>query len=301
MQRYRCTKCGKTFSEEQPLAGTRIEQSKAVQIVHLLCEGVGVRACARLADVDQSTVLNVLATAGEHCERLLDSKIRNVNAEQVAVDELWSFVHCKEANRKEFRNDHGDQYVFLAIDKDSKLILSHIAGKRTHENTFWFMRDLQGRVQNRFQLSSDSWHGYTGKGSTLGAVEKVFGEDGIDYGTERKMYGRNLSDKRAYSPRLLIGISRTTRLGCPDRREINTSHCERLNLSARIFNRRFTRLTLGYSKTIENHRAALALFVAHYNFCRIHSAHGKDKKTPAQAAGLTDRVWTVEELLGATN
>jgi hypothetical protein len=242
-----------------------------------------------------------LATAGEHCARLLDSKIRDVNAEQVAIDELWSFVHCKEANREPFKDGHGDQYVFLAIDKASKLVLSHLVGRRTNENCYWFIRDIQGRIPNRFQLSSDSWGGYTGKGDQLGAVEKVFGENGVDYGTERKMYGRNLSDQRTYSPPLMIGISRRARLGCPDRSEINTSHAERLNLSARLFNRRFTRLSLGYSKTIESHRHALALFVAHYNFCRIHSAHnkpGEEMKTPAQAAKLADRPWTIEELLG---
>lgn len=293
MQRYRCTRCGKTFSEEQPLEGVRIEQSKAAQIVHLLCEGVGVRAGSRLANVDQSTVLNVLAAAGEHCARLLDSKIVNVNAEQVAIDELWSFVYCKQANAEPF-TEHGDQYIFLAIDKRSKLILSHLVGKRTNEICYWFMRDLQLRIPNRFQLSSDSWGGYTGKGNQLGAVEKVFGEDGIDYGTERKMYGQNLAVQRAYSPPVLLGITRRARLGCPDRSEINTSHAERLNLSARIFNRRFTRLTIGYSKTISNHRHALALFVAHYNFCRVHSAI---KQTPAQAAGLTDHAWSIGELL----
>jgi len=143
VQRYRCTKCGKTFHQDQVLEGVRIEKSKAVQIVHLLCEGVGVRAAARLADVDQSTVLNFLSTAGEHCAKLLDAKVRNVNAEQVAIDELYSFVFCKEANREEFQDGHGDQYVFLAIDKTSKLILSHLAGKRTNENCYWFIRDFR--------------------------------------------------------------------------------------------------------------------------------------------------------------
>jgi IS1 family transposase len=276
------------------LEGVRIDQSKAANVVHLLCEGVGIRAAARLARVDQSTVLNILETAGQQCDRLLDAKIQNVNAEQVAVDELWSFVYCKQANAEPF-TDHGDQYVFLAIDKASKLILSHLVGKRTNENCYWFIRDIQGRIPHRFQLSSDSWGGYTGKGEQPGAVEKVFGEDGVDYGTERKMYRSTLSIG-GYSPPALLGISRRARLGDPDRRFINTSHAERLNLSARIFNRRFTRLTIGYSKTIENHRHALALFVAHYNFCRKHSAHGT---TPAQAAQLTDHPWTIEQLLQA--
>src|SRR5262249_29628789 len=152
-------------------------------------------------------------------------------------------------------------------------------------------RDIQGRIPHRFQLNSDSWGGYTGKGSKLGAVEKVFGEDGIDYGTERKMYGNTSSIQNPYSPPLLLGITRRARLGDPDLNEVNTSHAERLNLTARTFTRRFTRLTIGYSKTIQNHRHALALFVAHYNFCRTHSAI---KSTPAQAAGLTNHPWTIE-------
>lgn len=266
---------------------------KAAQVVHLLCEGVGIRAAGRLSGLDEHTVLNILESAGQHCADLLDRKVRDVKAEFVEVDELWSFIHCKQANAKEF-TDQGDQYTFLATDSITKLIISHVVGKRTHENTYWFMRDLHGRIAGRCQLTSDGFDGYTGKGEKDGAVKKVF-DDNIDYATEVKLYGHNAEGQRRYSAPPLTGIRRRRRIGSPDRRMVTTSHAERCNLSVRLFNRRFTRLTLGYSKTLDNHRHAVALFVAHFNFCREHST--LEGLTPAMAAGLTDHVWTVKELL----
>jgi IS1 family transposase len=275
------------------LDGTRVDFDKAAQVVHLLCEGVGVRAAGRLANLDEHTVLNILKSAGQHCPDLLDRKVQNVKAEYVEVDELWSFIRCKNANAREFTDD-GDQYTFLATDSITKLIITHVVGKRTHENTYWFIRDLEQRVANRFQLTSDGFDGYTGKGGQPGAVKKVFGDE-IDYSTEIKEYGHNAEGQRRYSAPPLIGIRRRRRIGKPDRRMITTSHAERCNLSVRLFNRRFTRLTLGYSKTLDNHRHAVALFIAHFNFCREHSS--LEGLTPACAAGLTDHTWTVKELL----
>lgn len=296
-QRFRCQECGKTKTEmpQGPLDAMRTAPGKAYQVVSLLAEGVGIRASERLTGLNRRTVLAVLQVAGQKCLRLLDYKVQNIAPKFVEVDELWSFCRCKQINARPFSDD-GDQYVFLASDRETKLIISHVVGKRTHENTFWFLRDLRQRTVNRFQLSTDGFDGYTGQGRAPGQVARVFG-NAIDFGTEIKSYGHDPEGQRRYSAPPLTGIRRRCRLGNPNPRMVTTSHAERANLSVRLFNRRFTRLTLGYSKKIENHRHAVALFVAHFNFCRVHSSI---KATPAMAAGLADHVWTVEELLKGT-
>lgn len=297
VQRYCCKRCNKTFSEQQPLDGVRIETDKAAQVVQMLCEGVGIRAISRITLLDQKTVLNVLETAGEHCARLLDAKVRNVKPEQVEVDELYSFVYSRPDNTPKDDQERGEFYCYLSLDRASKLIISHHIGKRNGENVREFLRDLKQRIPTRFQLSSDGWTGYTG---IRHGVSAVFG-DTIDYGSEIKEFGNLVQRQsstqptlRRFNPIVCKWVKRTVHIGEPDVKKINTSRVERLNLSVRIFNRRFTRLTIGYSKTLENHKAAAALFAAHYNFCRVHSAH---KQTPAHAAGLTDHAWTVKELL----
>jgi transposase-like protein/IS1 family transposase len=300
VQRFACTRCGKTFSEEQPLAGTRIETAKAAFVCQLLCEGVGIRAISRLTQLPQQTVLNVLQSTGDQCVRLLDAKVRNVQSEQIELDELHSFVRTRPDNTEKDDGQHGAFFMYLALDRDSKLIITHLVAKRDGENAGVFLRDLKGRVTSRFQLSTDGWLGYTG---WKVGVRSVFGDDGIDYGFEIKEFGNvvsRLSTKqpvpRRFNPIVVKWVKRGAVTGSPDLETINTSRVERLNLSVRLFNRRFTRLTLGYSKTLEKHRAAAALFVAYNNFCRKHSAHGK---TPAHEAGITDRTWTVTDLLEA--
>jgi IS1 family transposase len=271
----------------------RIDPQKAFQVVHLLAEGVGIRACERLTGLNRHTVLAILETAGQKCDRLLDAKIRNVRVEQVQVDEIWAFVHCKQARAEAFAHDHGDQFTYLAVERTSKLILSHFVGKRTKENCAIFLGDLQRRTANRFQLSTDGFIGYIGGKVEPGAVEQAFGT-AIDYGTEIKAYDHEVGIQRRYSPPRCTGVKRRARIGQPDEGMITTSHVERTNLSVRIFNRRFTRLTLGFSKKLANHKHAVAIFVAHFNFCRVHSAHGQ---TPAMASGLTDHPWSIPELL----
>lgn len=294
VQRYRCLQCGKTFSETQPLDSVRVDFDKACQVVNLLVEGCGIRAISRLTGLSKPTILHIVETVGEHATKLHDAKIRDVKPRFVQADELWSYNYCKQANVKDLFTDHGDQYTFLATDKESKLIISYFVGRRNHENTDWFARDLRYRTTGRFQLTTDGWNGYTGQGGKRGAISKAFGQD-IDYGTEIKTFGhKNVDGQRQYSPPPLVGVRRRSRIGNPDLKHMRTSHAERCNLSVRLFNRRFTRLTLGYSKKLQNHQHAVALFVAHFNFCRVHSAH---KMTPAQAARLTDHVWTIAELL----
>lgn len=278
----------------------RIEAAQAEQIVSMICEGLGIRSISRLTGVCQETVLRVLATAGEHCARLLDAKVRSVDAKQVECDEIYSFVRTRQDNTPHEDKEHGAFFCYLALDRDSKLIISHLIAKRHRENTTKFIGDLKQRVVSRFQLSTDGYLGYTGQ---RGAIFQTFKHE-IDYGTEIKEFGALVTRAhctmkqpvpRRFNPIVCKWVKRRAHIGNPDLSQINTSRAERLNLSVRLFNRRFTRLTLGYSKTLENHKAAAALFTAFYNFCRVH---GTTKQTPAHAAGLTDHTWTVKELLG---
>jgi transposase-like protein/IS1 family transposase len=292
IQRYRCKQCGKAFSDipERPFDALRLPPDKAAQVVHMLVEGVGVRATARLSGVHRDTVLAVLEVAGQKCARLLDQRVRDVPFQFVQCDELFCFVGCKEKNNTEKRRNIGDQYVYLGVDAASKFIINYAIGKRDGVTTQTYMRDLQKRVKAPFQLTTDGLHYYQQE------VRYTF-LDEIHYAQLVKTYGSpedTLIAERRYSPPECIGIKTKIRCGnpCPD--QISTSYVERTNLSVRLFNRRFTRLTLGYSKKLANLKHSVALLIAHFNFCRKHSAHGQ---TPALAAGLANHVWTIEELL----
>lgn len=270
----------------------RIAPDKVCAVVSMLCEGIGVRATERLTGLNRRTVLGVLEAAGAHCATLLDDKIRNVNVKQVEVDELYSFVNCRPENAEKNDPERGEFYCYLSLERHTKLVLNFRIGKRNGDNCFLLMRDLKQRVANRFQLSTDGYAGYAA-GSCFGAVFDVFKHE-IDYGMEVKQFGPIKEGQRRFNPPVCKWVRRTAKIGEPDLSTINTSRAERMNLSLRLFNRRFTRCTLGYSKTLDNHQHSMALLIAFYNFCRVHSAHGK---TPAQASGLTDHQWTVRELL----
>jgi transposase-like protein/IS1 family transposase len=293
VQRYACKRCGKTFSDVQPLHRLRVEFKQACQVVHLLVEGMGIRAISRFTGLHRDTVLAVLESAGEKCARVLDENVRNVKAEYVAADEMVSFVRTKQYNTDPGDMEHGQFYTYLAVDMFSKLIITSRTDKRTMEATRRFCEDLRERVPNRFQLATDGLPLYKG---TWGAVAHAFGKE-IDYGTEEKVF-RSPRRITPFAPLVLTGIRKRQFIGSPHMPLLTTCHCERTNLSVRLFNRRFTRLTLGYSKKLENLRHAMAMFVAHFNFCRVHSAHGQ---TPAQRAGLTDHAWTIEKLLAVAN
>ncbi|MGO9000776.1 MAG: DDE-type integrase/transposase/recombinase [Limisphaerales bacterium] len=260
-------------------------------MINMLCEGIGIRAVSRLTGLDKKTVLRILESAGEHCAGFLESKVCNVKAAAVEVDEIFCFVGCKQRRNLTNDCDKGDQYLFMAIDADTKLIVNHIIGKRDAGNALALMEDLKRKTNGHFQLTTDAFQPYKN------VVRHTFGNE-IDFAQLLKIYAapnQDLKGERRYSPPECVSTRVIVRSGNPDRNRVSTSYIERTNLSVRLFNRRFTRLTLGYSKKIENLRFSTALFIAHFNFCRIHSAH---KKTPAMAAGLTDHVWTIEELLG---
>ena len=295
VQRYRCQRCGTTFSETQPLDGVRVDFKQACNVVHLLCEGMGIRAISRFTGLDTKTVMNILASAGQKAAALLDAKIRNVKAEYVSADELVCFVKTKQMNTDENDLEHGQFFTFISVDMFSKLIINWRTDKRTMEACNAFMTDLRQRVPNRFQLATDALLQYKGH---AGAVQHAFGNN-VDYATEQKVFNTMKPQfKNGFVPMKLIGIRKQRYIGNPRMELATTCHCERTNLSVRLFTRRFTRCTLGYSKTLDALRHAVALFIAHFNFCRVHSAVDS---TPAQAAHLTDHVWTIEEMLSETN
>ena len=296
VQRYQCNRCGKTFSDKQPLDGLRVDFKQACQVVNLLCEGMGIRAVGRLTGLDKKTVLRILVMAGERCAAVLDEKVQDVQASNVQIDEIYSFVGCKPQTLLDRTDtERGEFFTYLSVDRDSKLIINWHTSKRNKENTLIFMRDLQRRIPSRFQLTSDAFPGYC-RGDA--AVKQVFGNE-IDYATETKVFGRtNQMVSRYFNPLVVIAIKRKARIGSPDLSVATTCHAERTNLSVRTFTRRFTRCTIGYSKKLENLRYAVAMFICHFNFCRKHGAHSK---TPAVAAGLTDHAWTIEEILKGEN
>ena len=250
-----------------------MEPERAYQIIRMLCEGVGVRACERLAGVNRRTVLNVLDVAGHKAIDLLESRVKNIEAKFVSIDEMYGFVGCLQDTTTPDDRLRGDQYTFLGIEQTTKLILHWHVGKRDKENAIAFLQGLKTKTVGRFQLTSDAFPGYTGR---LGSVWKVFRE-AIDYGFESKMFGCAQSTimtkiPRRENPVVCLGVKRVALIGKPKRSMMTTNLSERCNLSLRLFNRRHTRRTLGFSKTLRNHKLAVALQVAHFNFCRPHSA-----------------------------
>jgi IS1 family transposase len=268
-----------------------VDFKQAVRVLELLSEGCGIRAVSRLTGLHQQTVLNVLARSGSKAGRFLDSTVRNIQPESVQADEMFCYVGCKERHNRTQDEFRGDQYLFLAMDSKSKLIISHVIGKRSRENTRLLLEDLRSRVlPSKFQLTTDGYEPYkVFATSTLGKE--------VDFAQLIKRYANplDISDpERRYSPTACIGTRVMIRRGNPDRALISTSFIERQNLSVRLFNRRFTRLTLGYSKKFEYLIHSINLMVFYFNFIKLHAAHGQ---TPAMAAGLTDHPWTFEEML----
>lgn len=290
VQRFECLKCGTSFSDKQPLDNLRVDFKQACQVANLLCEGMGIRAVSRITGLHQQTVLNVLARAGSKAGRFLDATIKNVQPESVQADEMFCYVGCKDTANRLHDPFKGSQYLFMAIDSRSKLIISHIIGHRTAGNTEALLNDLKQRVTGRFQLTTDGFDAYKV------AVPRTIGKD-IDFAQEVKIYASPKeaeNTSRRYSPPRCIGTRIHIRRGNPNPDLISTSYMERTNLTVRLFNRRFTRLTLGYSKKFEYLIHSINLMVFYYNFIWTHSAHGK---TPAQAAGLKTDAMTFSEML----
>lgn len=262
---------------------------KQTQILNALVEGCSVRSAARLVGVEHKTVLRVLLRVGKRCQKLLDEKMRNIKARFIQVDEMHGFVQVRQKNLNPTRHDEwtmGEQYVFVAIDSETKLVPSFIVGKRSAENCFRLMKDLEGRLANRVQLTTDGFRPY------INAVDYTFGTN-VDYAMLVKTYSGDESSRERYSPSDIVDAVPVPVMGDPRMSKISTSHVERQNLTVRMTQRRFTRLTNAFSKKLENMKAALALHFAWYNFCRIHSTL---RVTPAMAAGLATEVWSLEAL-----
>jgi len=261
------------------------------QILHLLCEGQSIRAVTRLTGASKNTVTKLLIDAGKACMAYHDANVRDVKAKRVQVDEIWSFVYAKAKNlptAKAAPESAGDVWTWTAIDADSKLILSYFVGGRDAECAMWFMDDLRSRLANRVQLTSDGHSAY------LEAVEGAFGGD-VDYAQLVKMYGTAPEALRGrYSPPICTGARKTRIEGDPDPKHVSTSYVERHNLTMRMHMRRFTRLTNAFSKKVENHAYAVALHMMYYNFIRMHS---KLRMTPAMAAGVSDRLWEIGDIV----
>jgi len=295
LQRYRCNQCRKTFTEEHatPLDTMRLPMEKAEMILRLLVEGSSIRSIERVTGVHRDTIMRLLLLAGENCARLLDAKIRNLRTRYFQCDEIWSFVFKKRAHVRQGESaEFGDQWVFIAMDAESKLIASFRIGKRTLDNTQAFMKDLYYRVadDHRTQITTDGFYFYKQ------AVPEAFGFE-TDFAQLTKMfgdYGQFDTPEARYSPPRISGVISKVRMGAPDPDHISTSYVERQNLTMRQQMKRFARLTLGFSKKLSHMKAAVALHFAWYNLCRVHSSL---RCTPAMEAGLTDHVWTLEELL----
>ena len=259
-------------------------------IVRALVEGTSVRATARLADVSKVTVLKLIADLGYAAYLFHDRNVRNVRVRRLQVDEIWSFVGAKAKNVSPDKEAEGwgDAWTWTAIDADSKLCVSYLVGGRDAGWAQEFMQDCANRIRGRVQITSDGHRAY------LEAVESAFGAD-VDYAQLQKIYGAPSDEEiRRYSPARCIGADMKVVSGNPDPKHVSTSFVERQNLTMRMSMRRFTRLTNGFSKKLENHRCMVALFYAYYNWCRVHQTL---RVTPAMEAGLTDHVWSPEELV----
>ncbi len=267
----------------------KLPLEKRVQILSMLCEGSSMRSISRVADVSINTVSKLLIDAGKACSAFHDETVRGVKAKRVQVDEIWSFTYAKQKNvakAKAAPANAGDTWTWTAIDAENKLLISWLVGGRDGDYAMAFMDDLQSRLANRVQLTSDGHRAY------LEAVEGAFGAD-VDYAQLVKLYGAPAEGEKRYSPAECIGIKKTPIEGSPDPKHISTSYVERQNLTMRMQMRRYTRLTNAFSKKFENHMHMVALYTVWYNFVKMHKSL---KMTPALAAGVTDRLWSMEDI-----
>jgi IS1 family transposase len=266
--------------------------SKQVAIVAALTEGCSIRATERLVGVHRDSIMRLGVRVGDGCARLHDRLMRDLHVNLLELDEVWGYIGKKQKRlTREDAPEKGDAYTFVALDATRKAIISYRTGKRTAHNTVEFATDLRARILGRPQISSDAFRPY------VDAIDWAFGSD-VDYGQIVKVYEGEPGPTaaRRYSPGWVVDVRRATIMGAPDTTKISTSYVERQNLSLRMACRRFTRLTNGFSKKLANHKAAVALYVAHYNLCRVHEAL---RITPAMALGITDHVWTIGELVEA--
>jgi IS1 family transposase/transposase-like protein len=293
--RYQCRSCKKTFTENPtPVFHTEeyLNEERGRLAIQLLVEGASVRTAERITGLHRDAILKLLEVAGKRSESLMTRLIRNVRATDVQADEIWGYVYKKEGHKRpeEYEDETmGDAYCWVAFERHTKLVLAWTLGKRTLRHAFELMFKLRrATTLDKFQLTTDGLRAY------LPAVDEMLG-DRVDFAQLIKVYTQPEQVETRYSPAQIAEAIPVIISGNPDPAKICTSHVERNNLTMRMQIRRLTRLTNGFSKKWENLRYALALHFAYYNFCRIH---GSLRVTPAMEAGITDRVWTLTELLG---
>lgn len=274
----------------------KLDHESRARILHLLCEGNSIRATCRITGASKNTVIKLMIAAGKACETFHDEHVRNLKTQRCQVDEIWSFVLCKQVNApttKSRMEGRGDCWTWTAIDADSKFMITWHVGLRDGETAFEFLDDLRQRVTNRIQLTSDGLAAY------VAAVGGTFGGERVDFAQLVKLYGQSPEGQRGtaerrYSPAVCLGARKRSVYGNPDPKHISTSYAERQNLNMRMHMRRFTRLTNAFSKKVENHALNVALFTTYYNFVRIHQTL---RVTPAMAAGVSDRLWEIGDIV----
>lgn len=263
---------------------------KQITVIAALAEGMAIRQIERMTDIHRDTIMRLGVRVGQGCARIMDEKMRGLECRDIQVDEIWGFIQKKKRNIKETDDPRqvGDVWTFCAIDADSKLVPSYKVGKRDSLTANAFMGDLAARLKNRVQLSSDALPAY------IEAVEQGFGAD-VDYGQIVKVYESvEATPQRRYSPHKLVSVHTNIITGDPLPPFISTSYVERLNLTTRHHMRRLTRLTIAFSKKLENFEAAVGLHFAYYNFVKTHKTL---RCTPAMAAGVASSHWTVADLV----
>lgn len=269
----------------------KLSTAKRTAIVRALCEGCSIRSTVRLTGASKNTIVKLLAKIGAACSKYQDGHMRGVRSQRVQCDEIWSWVYAKAKNVTPTiaasHPDAGDVWTWTALDADSKLMISWRLGPRDSATAYEFMNDVAARLVNRVQLTTDGYKPY------LGAVEDAFGGD-MDYVMLVKLYGASGKNETRYSPAKCLGCIPQPVTGDPDPKHISTSYVERQNLTMRMSMRRVTRLTNGFSKKLENHAATVALYFMYYNFARVHQTL---RVTPAMEAGISDHVWSVEEIV----
>ncbi len=272
----------------------KLSSNDRAKILQLLCEGMSIRAVCRVTGASKNTVVKLLTDAGAALGAYQDEAFRELTCKRVQVDEIWSFVYAKAKNVKTATaapEGAGDAWTWTAIDADTKLVFSIMVGGRNADIAYDFLSDVRTRIEGRFQITSDGHRSY------MVASHAAFGSDEVDFAQLVKIYGAPegaRTPEARYSPSPCIGTEIKVRLGNPDAAHISTSYVERQNLTMRMHLRRFTRLTNGFSKKMENHIRALALHFFYYNFVRIHSTL---RVTPAMAAGVTNRLWDMSDLV----
>jgi IS1 family transposase len=271
----------------------KLSVERHARILSCLCEGSSVRATCRMLDCSKDAVLKLIGDVGAACQKHHDEHVGGLTCSRVQMDEVWSFVHAKEKNvpvlvKGQF--GHGDVWTWTAIEAQTKLIIAWHVGRRDGASARVFVQDVARRILNRIQLTTDGHRAY------LDAVDEAWATE-IDYAMLQKLYGaepENTAETR-YSPAKCIGTRRDVVSGNPDPKHVSTSYVERQNLTIRMTNRRFTRLTNAFSKKLANHKHMLAIFFVYYNFARIHQTL---RVTPAMESGLSDHIWSLEEIAG---